>query len=90
MNEEQKVVEKCTLCYQETSTGGLPACVSVCCSKARFYGDLDDPDSDVSVVLKNADPESIHSLPDKDNRPLTKYIFSPKYGAWVDLERGVI
>lgn len=90
LNEEQKVVEKCTLCYQDTSAGGQPACVSVCCSKARYYGDLDDPDSDVSIALKNADPASIHTLPDKDNGPLTKYIFSPKYGEWVDLERGVI
>jgi Fe-S-cluster-containing dehydrogenase component len=42
LNEEERVVEKCTLCEQRTSQGELPQCVTQCGSRARFYGDLDE------------------------------------------------
>jgi Fe-S-cluster-containing dehydrogenase component len=81
-NKENQVVEKCTLCNQLTSAGELPACVKVCCGKARFYGDLDDPESDASKALAEADPSSIHHLPDVGNNPATAYILSERIGEW--------
>ncbi|WP_338129595.1 4Fe-4S dicluster domain-containing protein, partial [Parvibacter caecicola] len=41
LNEEERVVEKCTLCDQITAAGGLPQCVIQCGGRARFFGDLD-------------------------------------------------
>ncbi len=41
LNEDEKVVEKCTLCAQRTQQGYLPQCVEQCCARARFYGDID-------------------------------------------------
>ena len=41
LNEEEGVVEKCTLCEQKISQGELPQCVSQCGARARFFGDLD-------------------------------------------------
>ena len=41
LNEEERVVEKCTLCQQRTAQGELPQCVAQCGSRARFFGDLD-------------------------------------------------
>ena len=41
LNEEEKVVEKCTLCEQRTQQGYLPMCVEQCAARARFFGDLD-------------------------------------------------
>ena len=41
LNEEERVVEKCTLCEQLTAQGGLPQCVAQCGGRARFFGDLE-------------------------------------------------
>lgn len=41
LNEEEKVVEKCTLCEQKTAQGGLPQCVINCGGRARWFGDLE-------------------------------------------------
>ena len=41
LNQEERVVEKCTLCEQRTQQGELPQCVAQCGSRARFFGDLD-------------------------------------------------
>ena len=41
LNEEERVVEKCTLCEQITAQGGLPQCVIQCGGRARFFGDLE-------------------------------------------------
>lgn len=41
LNEEEKVVEKCTLCQQRIAQGELPQCVAQCGGRARFVGDLE-------------------------------------------------
>ena len=41
LNEEEKVVEKCTLCEQKIAQGELPQCVSQCGGRARWFGDIE-------------------------------------------------
>lgn len=84
-NTEANVVQKCTLCSSLTEKGELPACVKSCSAGARFYGDLDDPDSDVSKELAKYDVADIHTLQDDGNHPLTKYIMTSMHGEWVGM-----
>lgn len=44
-------VEKCTFCYNLIDRGEVPACMQLCPGRARHWGDLDDPESDVSKYL---------------------------------------
>jgi Fe-S-cluster-containing dehydrogenase component len=45
------VVEKCHWCLQRTRKGRYPACVEVCPVGARKFGNLLDPESEVSMIL---------------------------------------
>ena len=83
---QKSVVQKCSMCSHLTDKGEDPACVAACCANARFWGDLDDPDSDVSQALAGADEAAIHSLADSGNAPLTRYILSEKVAQWIPLE----
>lgn len=52
------VVEKCILCSGRLEEGKQPLCVKTCITKCRTFGDLDDPNSEVSRKIKelNARP----------------------------------
>ncbi|MBV1704013.1 MAG: 4Fe-4S dicluster domain-containing protein [Hyphomicrobiales bacterium] len=53
----QGTVESCTFCVDRVDAGKIPACVEACSSKAggaMTFGDLNDPQSDVSKALAQA------------------------------------
>jgi molybdopterin-containing oxidoreductase family iron-sulfur binding subunit len=47
------VVEKCTFCIQRTRKGLYPACVEICPTGTRKFGNLLDPRSEVRYILEN-------------------------------------
>lgn len=51
-------VDKCRFCKELVEAGQQPACVSTCISNARIFGDLDDPNSEISkeIIKRKAAP----------------------------------
>jgi molybdopterin-containing oxidoreductase family iron-sulfur binding subunit len=47
------VVEKCTFCLQRTRAGKYPACLEVCPTGARVFGNVLDPNSEINYILNN-------------------------------------
>ena len=52
--DDENIVRKCTFCHHRTQFGMLPACVGACVAGARMFGDLNDPDSDISKAIAAA------------------------------------
>jgi len=74
-----RVADKCTLCYHRIHKGLRPACVEVCPTGTRMFGDLSDPQSAVTrfretervLVLKpemGTEPKVVYKGLDKEVR----------------------
>ena len=82
LNEEERVVEKCTLCEQKIAQGELPQCVSQCCGMARWFGDAEGDlrdfrgprDETIGSFVEEFSDEQVHHLPDVGNKPSFVYI----------------
>jgi len=76
-NEEKNIPQKCTFCAHLLDKGWKePRCVEACPSGALLFGDLDDPDSEISRVMKSPHIEELH--PEYGLQPNVVYIDLPK------------
>ena len=66
------IMEKCTLCHERADRGEDPMCVVNCPMRARVYGDLDDPNSEVSKLVREGSVYTL--LAEKGTRPQVHYI----------------
>lgn len=67
------VVEKCNFCEERLADGLPPACVEACKdNKAMVFGDLDDPDSEVSKILNSR--YTIRRKPELGTQPGVYYV----------------
>ena len=77
-DQNEGVMKKCTLCVDKIYNENLeevdrvPACVSTCPVSARHFGDLGDPDSDVSRLV--AAREGYDLMPEMNYKPTNKYL----------------
>ena len=69
---QKHTVEKCTMCYHRLSKGLQPACVEVCTARVRYFGDFNDPESEVSKLIANRSHEQL--LTDKGTQPNVYYL----------------
>ena len=78
MDEDQGVMKKCTLCidriYNENipEERRIPACVATCPTQARHFGDLGDPESEVSKLV--AARGGYDLMPEMGYKPVNKYL----------------
>ena len=70
------VMKKCTLCidriYNDHLADPVPACVSTCPARARHFGDLADPESEVSRLV--AERGGYELMPETGCRPTNRYL----------------
>lgn len=68
----KKVASKCNFCDERLEQGLEPACVNTCNAKARIFGDLNDPDSEISLMIAKNPVQVL--LPEQNTRPKVFYI----------------
>ncbi|WP_315857094.1 4Fe-4S dicluster domain-containing protein [Cognatiluteimonas sedimenti] len=72
------VMKKCTLCVDRIYNQHLdeaerqPACVQACPTRARHFGDLGDPESDISKLV--AARGGVDLMPQLGYRPVNQYL----------------
>ena len=78
MDQDAGVMKKCTLCVDRIYNEDIPeidrqpACVRTCPANARHFGDLGDPNSDVSKLVEERG--GIDLMPEQGTRPVNKYL----------------
>ena len=78
MDPAEGVMKKCTLCvdriYNENipEEDRVPACVRTCPTNARHFGDLGDPESEVSLLVLARG--GVDLLPEQQTKPVNKYL----------------
>lgn len=68
----KNTVDKCTLCKHRIDRGEQPACIKVCLARARTFGDIGDPESDISQLI--ASRTSHQLLPEKGTNPSVYFL----------------
>jgi len=66
------MVTKCDFCSGRVDEGLDPACVVTCPTDARIFGDLDDPDSKPSKLIREKGGRA--PLPEKNTKPKVYYV----------------
>ena len=72
------VMKKCTLCVDRIYNDNIPqedrvpACVKTCPANARHFGDLGDPNSEVSQLV--AERDGMDLMPELGYKPTNKYL----------------
>ncbi len=72
----EKIVQKCNFCVDRLSRGEEPKCVEVCQACCRTFGDLDDPESKVSKLMK--EERTFTLRPEAGTNPSVHYILSKR------------
>ena len=81
---ERGVMEKCHFCLHRTREGRMPACAEICPTGARKFGNLLDPASEVSEILRTKRVFVLKE--DVGTLPRFFYYFDERYPRSIDPE----
>jgi tetrathionate reductase subunit B len=77
-DKTKNAITKCSFCQHRIDNGVEPACVNICQGKARLFGDLNDPDGEVSKLVKEFNLVDKRNettlLPGENTVPMVFYI----------------
>ena len=68
----KKIAEKCYWCHHRVDAGLVPACVEACPTGTLLFGDLNDPESEISRAVAENAVQVIK--PESGTEPQTFYI----------------
>jgi Fe-S-cluster-containing dehydrogenase component len=69
--QDKGVVDKCDLCVENIDEGTMPECVKACPSEAIVFGDIEDPNSQLSRLILQKQAMPLH--PEYDTYPAVYY-----------------
>lgn len=74
VNHHTGKADKCTFCSHRVEAGLLPACVETCVGGARVFGDLNDPNSEISRRIAASEGKTSVLKPEAKTKPRVFYI----------------
>ncbi len=72
LNPITGAADKCDFCLHRVSQGVAPACVETCIGRARIFGDLNDPESEISRLIASNPVQVLR--PERGTAPNVYYI----------------
>lgn len=73
--------DKCDYCRAHSEPGQEPACVQICPTRCRTFGDADDPAAPVAAILKTQ-PNVHVTAKDQDTKPTLTYLGATLPADW--------
>ncbi|HYF93270.1 MAG TPA: 4Fe-4S dicluster domain-containing protein [Symbiobacteriaceae bacterium] len=72
INPETNTASKCDFCVHRVEQGLVPSCVNTCVGRARVFGDLNDPESEISKLIARTPTQVLK--PEAGTEPRVFYI----------------
>jgi len=84
-NPETCKADKCDYCPERRAAGLPPACVDTCPTKARVFGDINDPMSEAHQLLKSGKNPIVTVVNEvTDTKPNMYYLDKTAPGDWTE------
>jgi Fe-S-cluster-containing dehydrogenase component len=80
---QKRIADKCNYCPERRAAGLSPACVDTCPTKARVFGDINDPESAAAKLLAANQGKVVRVIAkNADTKPNMYYIASTAPEGW--------
>jgi len=81
-NTLTRKADKCNYCPERRAQGLDPACVDTCPTKARVFGDINDPETEAGRLFQKHKDALVRVAAKTETKPNMYYIGDPGPGDW--------